>query len=196
LKTLLDQTALDSPGATGARAALPENAKRKTMLFDGIEAVTTQLMGDYKLNDVMRTILSTMYRAMGFTRVLLYTRDTASNTLKSRFGLGLDVDKIVTGNFSIPLGESKDVFQATLAQGADVLIENVDAEAIRKHIPDTYRRAISAKSFALFPIIVKGKAVGLLYGDSDLDTAMRFTPDELSLLKTLRNQAVIAIKAA
>ncbi|HYH43316.1 MAG TPA: HDOD domain-containing protein [Burkholderiales bacterium] len=193
LAILLDETALGGATASGERT--PENPQRKTLLFDGIEAVTTQLMGDYKLNDVMRTILSTMYRSMGFTRVLLYTRDSATNSLKSRFGLGQDVDKIVDGNFSISLAETKDVFQAALARGADVFIENVDAEAIRKHVPVAYRDAIPAKCFALFPIIVRGKAVGLLYADSDLEASMKFTPDELSLLKTLRNQAVIAIKA-
>jgi GAF domain-containing protein len=61
-------------------------------------------------------------------------------------------------------------------------------------VPESYRKAIPASSFALFPIIVKGKAVGLLYGDSDLENAIRFTSEELALLKTLRNQAVIAIK--
>lgn len=195
LQCLLSEAAMECD-ASMQQAHVPENPQRKAMLFDGIEDVTTKLMGDFKLNDVLRTILETMYRSMGFTRVLLYTRDTASNSMKSRFGFGVDVDKIVAGKFSIALGETKDVFQAAVANGADVFIQSVNAEAIRKHIPETYRRAIPAKSFALFPIVVKGKPVALFYGDSDVEGSIRFTADELSLLKTLRNQAVIAIKAA
>ena len=196
LKCLLSEAALETEASMRQAQAVAENPQRKTMLFDGIEEVTMKLMGDFKLNDVLRTILETMYRSMGFTRVLLYTRDTASNSMKSRFGFGVDVDKIVAGKFSIALGEAKDVFQAAVANGADVFIQSVNADAIRKHIPETYRRAIPAKTFALFPIVVKGKPVGLLYGDSDVEGSIRFTADELSLLKTLRNQAVIAIKAA
>ncbi len=197
LKCLLSETALETDASMQQQGQpVAENPQRKTMLFDGIEDVTMKLMGDFKLNDVLRTILETMYRSMGFTRVLLYTRDTASNSMKSRFGFGVDVDKIVAGKFSIALGEAKDVFQAAVTNGADVFIQSVNAEAIRKHIPEAYRRAIPAKSFALFPIVVKGKPVALLYGDSDVEGSIRFTADELSLLKTLRNQAVIAIKAA
>jgi GAF domain-containing protein len=151
-------------------------------------------MGEFKLNDVLREILETMYRSMGFTRVLLFVRDPVTNALKSRLGLGDRVDDIIAGGFSISIGLPRDVFQAAVVNGADVFIENVNAESIRKHIPDAYRKAIPASSFALFPIVIKGKPVGLLYGDCDVDNAMRFSTEELSLLKTLRNQAVIAIK--
>ncbi len=169
-------------------------AQRKAALFGGIQDITTSLVGEFNLNDILREVLETLYRGIGFTRVLLFIRDAAANSLKPRFGLGDNVDEIIAGEFSIALGTPRDVFQAAVANGADVFIENVNAEAIRKHIPQSYRKAIPASSFALFPIIVKGKPVGLLYGDCDLENAIRFSTEELALLKTLRNQAVIAIK--
>jgi hypothetical protein len=36
--------------------------------------------------------------------------------------------------------------------------------------------------------------VGLFYGDCDQAGALRFDPAELNLLKTLRNQAVLAMR--
>lgn len=195
LQSALSESVLDLAAVSAWSAkAPPQDPKRRAMLCAGIEDVTTTLTGDFRLNDVLRTILAAMYRSMGFTRVLLYVRDTASNTLQSRFGIGLDVEAIVAGKFAIGLNETKDVFQAAVGKGVDVFIENINAEAIRRHIPDTYRNAIPARSFALFPIIVKGAPIGLLYGDSDAVGAIRFNAEELSLLKTLRNQAVIAIK--
>ena len=172
----------------------PEDPKRKSMLFDGIQDVTNTLMGEFKLNEILRKILSTMYSSMGFTRVLLYVRDTASNSLKSRFGFGADVEKIVNGKFAISLADHKDVFQAAVAKGADVFVDNINAESIRRHIPELYRKSIPARSFALFPIVVKGKPIGLFYGDSDVEGSIRFSTEELTMLKTLRNQAVLAIK--
>jgi GAF domain-containing protein len=53
---------------------------------------------------------------------------------------------------------------------------------------------VPARSLALFPLLVKGKPVGLFYGDSDCTGTLRFDPAELNLLKTLRNQAVLAIR--
>jgi serine/threonine protein kinase len=169
-------------------------AQRKAALLGGIQDITTSLMGEFNLNDILREILETLYRGIGFTRVLLFVRDGSGSSLKPRFGLGENVDEIIDGNFSIALGVTRDVFQAAVANGADVFIENVNAEAIRKHIPESYRKRIPANAFALFPILVKGKPVGLLYGDCDLENAIRFNSEELALLKTLRNQAVIAIK--
>ncbi|MCW5625933.1 MAG: GAF domain-containing protein, partial [Burkholderiales bacterium] len=69
------------------------------------------------------------------------------------------------------------------------------AEQIRDHIPAWYRMRIPAKALVLFPIMVNRKPVGLLYGDCDRAGDLRFQGDEMSLLKTLRNQAVLAIKA-
>jgi serine/threonine protein kinase len=180
--------------ASCAAESIIIDPERKSALFAGIQDISTTLMGEFKLNDVLREILETMYRSAGFTRVLLFIRDTPSNSLKTCLGLGEGVDDILSGAFSIPLGLTRDVFQAAVANGADVFIENVNAEQIRKHIPDSYRKAFPARSFALFPMAIKGRPVGLLYGDSDVEDAICFSAEELSLLKTLRNQAVIAIK--
>ncbi|MGZ8263193.1 MAG: protein kinase domain-containing protein [Burkholderiales bacterium] len=193
IQSVLDQTRFDIAAFANAETSATD-PQRKAALFNGIQDITTTLMGEFKLNDVLREILETMYRSMGFTRVLLFVRDPVTNALKSRLGLGDRVDDIIAGGFSISIGLPRDVFQAAVVNGADVFIENVNAESIRKHIPDSYRKAIPASSFALFPIVIKGKPVGLLYGDCDVENAMRFSTEELSLLKTLRNQAVIAIK--
>ena len=56
------------------------------------------------------------------------------------------------------------------------------------------RKQIPAKSFALFPIHVNKKPIGMLYGDAQAAGRLKITADELALLKTLRNQAVLAIR--
>ena len=90
------------------------------------------------------------------------------------------------------------IFSIPVSNGLNVpgkaFIEDVNAESVRRHIPETYRSAVPARSFALFPIIVKGAPIGLFYGDADAPGVIRFNREELSLLKTLRNQAVIAIR--
>jgi GAF domain-containing protein len=161
----------------------------------GIQDITNTLVGDFQLNDVLRMILETMYRGIGFTRVLLCVRDAGSNSLKARFGLGADVDQIVRRGFHVPLAATRDAFYAAISSGADVHIENVNAESIREHIPDWYRKLVpSVQSIALFPVMVNKKPVALFYGDSDHAGRLAFDAGELNLLKTLRNQAVLAIR--
>jgi hypothetical protein len=183
----------DAPQAGPETANAPSHAERSAILNAGIQDITNSLVGDCELNDILRMILETMYRGIGFTRVLLCVRDPASNSLRARFGFGADVDRIVQRGFQVPLAPSADAFHAAITSGTDVLIEDIDAERIRDHIPQWYRKLVPARSLALFPLLVKSKPVGLFYGDSDRGT-LGFDPAELNLLKTLRNQAVLAIR--
>ena len=193
----LDETVLNVRPQAATRAgsaAARSGASREGMLAAGISDITSTLAGKYDLNDVLRIILETMFRAIGFSRVLLCTNDPRSNSLKSRFGFGRDVDELVRQGFRIPLTASRDVFFAALSKGADICIEDLDAEKIRAYVPDWYRSAVSARGFILFPVMVNKKALALIYADSDDPGTLRLADSELNLLKTLRNQAILAIR--
>ena len=86
------------------------------------------------------------------------------------------------------------MFFAALSKGADICIEDLDAEKIRAYVPDWYRSAVSARGFILFPVMVNKKALALIYADSDDPGTLRLVDSELNLLKTLRNQAILAIR--
>ena len=195
LATAMESTMLVEPVREVQANSAQDATQRQAILTAGIQDITNALVGDFALNDVLRIILETMYRGMGFTRVLLCVRDPASGGLKGRFGFGEDVDSIIKRGFTIPLTAAKDVFHASISQGADIYIDDVDGEKIRDHIPGWYRKSINARALALFPVIVNKKPVGMFYGDSAGARTLRFGAEELALLKTLRNQAVLAIKS-
>jgi len=176
-------------GAPGARAPA-----RHAALAAGVQDITNTLIGDFDLNDVMRIILETMYRAMGFKRVLLFVLDPARRALRCRMCFGEDADAVSRKDLSLPLAGARDVFAAATAQGADVLIEDLQAEKIRPYVPEWYRRELGARAMVLLPIVNRKSTVGLFYGDADAPDTMRFSAEELNLLKTLRNQAVLAIR--
>ena len=56
------------------------------------------------------------------------------------------------------------------------------------------RKSIGAKGMVLLPVIINKKTVGLIYADADRAETLSFKTEELSLLKTLRNPAVLAIR--
>jgi len=195
LDLILTQTTLTDLSRAKIDGAVPAGSHdARAILTAGIQDITNTLVGSYALNDLLRIILETMYRAMQFTRVLLCIRDPGANVLRGRFGFGHDVDQILKRGFNIPLAPSRDAFYAAISQGADIYIDDVNAESIRNHIPEWYRKLIPARSIALFPIVVTQKPVGLFYADCDSSQAIHFGRDELNLLKTLRNQAVLAIR--
>jgi eukaryotic-like serine/threonine-protein kinase len=182
---------LDAPSASQPR---PTVEQRRSLLAAGVQDITHTLVGDYELNDVLQIILETMYRAIGFTRVLLLVRDQKAGTLRARFGFGEHADEIVQKGFNVPLNGPRDIFYAAISQGADLCIEDIDVDKIRPHVPDWFRELIHTRGLVLFPIMVNHRPVALIYADTDLAEALQFQPEELNLLKTLRNQAVLAIK--
>lgn len=191
-----DDTVLTTADPTGVSlSAKPqeEPPDAHAVLTAGIQDITNTLVSEYQLNDVLRIILETMYRGMGFTRVLLCVRDAKMGTMNARFGFGENIDPIMS-HFKFPTTYTPDVFHAALSQGVDIFISDVNAENIRNRIPDWYRKLLPSQSFILFPIIVDKKPIGMFYGDKDVLGELSIQPKELSLLKTLRNQAVLAIK--
>lgn len=170
-----------------------EKADSATMLTTGLQDITNVLLEEYDLNDLLRMVLETIYRSMGFSRALLCIKDAKQNVMAGRFGFGQGVEEIAK-RFKFPLSGQKDVFLVALEQGVDVLISDIDAENIKDRIPSWYRNTIDAKSFILFPIIIDKKPLGMIYADKIEANALQMNGKELALLKTTRNQAVLAIK--
>lgn len=190
-KTLLGDAPLPDPPP---EAGTPEDAQ--TVMAAGIQDISNSLVDDFTLNDILRIILETMYRAMGFKRVLLALRDTKTGQMTGRFGLGPDVNELVR-QFRFPLStQVSDVFLLATSRGADIIITDIDDPKIADKVPKWYRERIPAKTFVLFPLNIKGKPVALIYCDRDRAGSIVIPEKELTLLKTLRNQALLAIKQA
>ncbi|SFN74352.1 Serine/threonine protein kinase [Formivibrio citricus] len=163
------------------------------ILSAGVQDITNTLVSNFNLNDLLRMTLETMYRGIGFERVIFCTRDTKRPMMLARFGFGLDIQQI-TAKFSFDISQTNDVFQLALARNADVLIEDIDAESIKARIPSWYRAAVPAKTFIVFPVVLDKKPIGLFYGDRTQAHSLKIPPEQLNLLKTLRNQAILAIR--
>ncbi len=164
-----------------------------TLLAAGIQDISNSLVEGCPLNDVLRMILETMYRAMGFKHVLLCIKDGRQGTMNGRFGFGADIAAIAR-DFIFPLSFTADVFHAALSKGADILITDINDMKIRERIPAWYRNAVVAQTFVLFPLNIKNTPVAMIYADREFPGEISFSEKELSLLRTLRNQALLAIK--
>jgi HD-like signal output (HDOD) protein len=175
----------------GTQTTAPENSQQA--LSAGIRDVTEALASDCSLNDLLHMVLETMYRGMNFTRTMIFIRDARANTMRARFGFGADIDRVIP-QCNFPLAFAPDAFHVSIEKGADIVIENAQAENIAQRIPEWYRKAIRAKSFILLPVMLKGQALGLLYADSEQPDGIKIDADQLGLLRTLRGQVTLAFK--
>jgi hypothetical protein len=170
------------------------------MLAAGIQDITDTLAGDsFHLNEVLRMVLETMYRALGFQRMVFCLRDAASGQIKGRFGLG-ERAAALSPVFQVPLrwpaGQAPDLFGAVCLKGSDTLIADSRAPSISPRLPAWYREQVDAPSFLLLPMMMRGAPFALIYADQTQAGGLQLADRELALLRTLRNQAVMAFRQA
>jgi len=188
-------------GVHGIESALNADDKREasarpdpaTVLGAGIQDVTNTLVEDFKLNDVLLMVLETMYRGLGFKRAIICIRDNKINSMVARMGLGEGVDDVIP-HFRFRLVFESDVFHLAIEKGVDIVIEDLRATSIADKIPAWYRELVDAQSFILLPVVINKKTIGLFYADMQVANSLKLSEQQLSLLRTLRNQAVLAIK--
>jgi hypothetical protein len=168
--------------------------KSQSILTSGLQDISNSLIDEtIPVNDILRMILEAMYTGMGFAHVVLCIKDSRRNAMCGKFGFGDGVPSLIK-TFDFSLAEKPDVFLVALQNNSDILITDIDDPKIAKRIPAWYRKNIAARTFVLFPVVVKGKPIGLIYADRPGPGEIAIPEKELSLLKSLRNQAVLAIR--
>lgn len=183
--------------ATRIDATQPEPPRESAaeVLAAGIADITNSMVESFKLNEVLRMILETMFRALGFRRIVFCLRDAKTETLTGRFGLGEGAEG-VAAQFRVPLRGGTDLFAAVCAKGADTLISDATVPNIEARLPAWYRSGVRAPAFLLLPLAIKGAPFALIYADKAKVGGIELGEKELSLLRTLRNQAVMAFRQA
>lgn len=181
--------AAEAAGATG-----PTVEESQAALMAGLQDISNSLVNDdISVNDIIRMILETMYSGMGFHRVLFCIKDGRHNAMQGKFGFGENINGLVT-TFKFPMASAPDVFHVALEKNVDILITDIDDAKIASRVPTWYRDTIPAKTFLIFPIVIKGKPLGMIYADKPKAGDIVIPEQLLGTLKALRNQAVLAIK--
>ena len=167
--------------------------QRKQHLQGGIQEITTVMLNDFTLDEILNMILETIFRGIGFNRVVIFFKDPRSDKMQARSGLGPNTAAIVK-EFSFPVNsESQDLFNLALSKNKDLYIGNISDVDIRAYKPTWFSGPIFSPSLAIYPIVINHKAIGLIYGGHDA-AGEHLDREQLNAMKTLRNQAALAIK--
>ena len=197
-----DQATLsDAPADTLVMDGTPRDAAHVTeVLTAGIADITHSLAsGEFKLNEVLRTVLDTMQRALGLQRVVFCLRDPKTDTLTGRLALGAG-GMAACKPFAIALrerpGAPVDLFAAVCRKGADTVISDTTRGGMASRLPAWYLHGVNAPSFLLLPLMMRNAPFGLIYADAATPGALAPQEKELALLRALRNQVVMAFRQA
>jgi HD-like signal output (HDOD) protein len=191
---LSEPTPAEVHAAEAAGPSGPTAQESQAALMAGLQDISNSLVNDdISVNDIIRMILETMYSGMGFHRVLFCIKDGRHNAMHGKFGFGEGINELVT-NFKFPMATAPDVFHVALEKNVDILISDIDDPKIASRVPKWYRDTIPAKTFLIFPIVIKGKPLGMIYADKPKAGDIVIPDQLLGTLKALRNQAVLAIK--
>ena len=100
--------------------------------------------------------------------------------------------------FSVALQGTKapDLLAAVCHKGVDTLIADATAANVATRLPAWLRRQPDAQTFLLLPLAMKGATFGLIYADRASPGSIAAGEKELSRLRTLRNQALMAFRPA
>ena len=165
------------------------------LLAAGVQDITNTMVEDFKLNEVLRMVLETIYRALGLRRVVFCMRDSKTGELTGRFGLGDDAPA-VAARFKVALKGDLNLFTAVCLKNVDTLVSDATLPSIKARLPAWYCEGVNAPAFLLLPLQMKGAPFGLIYADKAQPGGIELGERELSLVRTLRNQAVMAFKHA
>jgi HD-like signal output (HDOD) protein len=204
IESLVSTGGKDPVAAASAASGLLEVAEPdlaaddvpETVLTRGLHEITSLLVTEFTLDDVLRVILETIYRALGVgrTRAFFLLKDPTTATARFRFGLGQSAADMRAW-IEIPLSGVDDLFSLAMRQHKDVIIKNVSAPEVSALLPEWYRqRLVPDRYVVLLPLVVDQKALGLFYIDGGGEHVRLLTPALLNYLKVLRGQAVVAIR--
>lgn len=170
-----------------------ENAD--AILTEGLQEVTYMLLDEQaNLSQIFNAVIETIYRAFAYDHVVLALRSKNNNEYCAKMGFGSNIDKLIK-IFHFPTTFSSNVFHAAMHNDVDLYIENAMDKKMRANIPEWYKESMKAGSFFIFPLVVNQRPLGLIYADHAKAKGIQLTNKQLNLIKTLRNQLILAIKA-
>ncbi len=182
--------AVSGPGKAATAGAAAEEPD--SVLIEGIQEISNVLLGDAQLNDVLYMILETMYRGFGFQRVVLCVMDARSGRMTARFAFGADTQQLLN-QFSFKTATAGDAFNAAIETNQEIIVNDTDDPGVKPLIPEWYVRLIGAPAFVVYPIVIRGKPIGVFYADKGKKGDI-LPGNKTSYMKTLCNQAVLAVK--
>lgn len=179
------------PAPMRPRAPVP--AAVGAALSVALEAISQRAMSDAPLGEVLQFVMAQLQQSLQLQRVVVCLRDSASGELRGRLGSG-DRAMQLAPMFRVPMRPPGDLFGLLCTKGADTLISDASDALIARSLPGWFHQQVKAPTFLLLPLTLGQQPLGLIYGDRAHANSLQVGDAELTLLKAMRNQLVMAMR--
>lgn len=164
---------------------LASQVEQMDRLLRTFTLITSTLELDKVLDEVMDTVIS----FTGAERAYLVLRDKKSQELEIAVARNWDRESLPEGDAVF----SRSVVDRALREKQTILTTNAATDHRFQNVQSVVNNQL--RSILCIPLIIQGKAVGVLYADNRI-TQDIFRPDEIPLLTAFGTQAAIAIENA
>ncbi len=173
--------------------AAPSNPAVAESLSDALEKLSGLVLAGAPAGQLLQLCMRQMHEALNLRRVVVCLRDGSGAMLKGGMGVGERATALAPV-FQIPLQPPSELFGLLCSKGADTLISDTADPVIAQRLPAWFRNQVAAGTFVLLPMVAGGQVLGAFYGDKAEAGTLQISERELTLLKTLRNQVVMALR--
>lgn len=162
-------------------------------LSQALASVSQWALAETPFDQVLEQTAQALLDALEAQRVIICLRQASAGALLGRTGKGKRA-QAVAASFHVPLQPAQDVFSILCAHGKDTLISDTTDPVVAQRLPNWYRKEVDAGTFLLLPLMLGDQAMGLIYADNASADTLHVGDQELTLLKALRNQLVMAMR--
>lgn len=158
---------------------------------DFIRETTETLMGDeIKLDEFYVNLLESLYRGVGFDRVIMGILSIQASKISvvGRYGLG-DIEANGVQNFEHPMSNREQAIPRSLTACKDMSIPPNAKGAFPKNL----QYLVKDRTVFLFPVCIDKKPIALIYLDRKMGRP-KLDPEELKAVRLFRDFAVMAIQ--
>ena len=158
---------------------------------DFIRETTETLMGEeIKLDEFYVNLLESLYRGVGFDRVIMGILSIQASKISvvGRYGLG-DIEANGVQNFEHPMSNKEQAIPRALTACKDMSIPPNAKGAFPKNL----QYLVKDRTVFLFPVCIDKKPIALIYLDRKMGRP-KLDPEELKAVRLFRDFAVMAIQ--
>lgn len=177
------------PGEAGATPAV--RGVQPALLREAVHDIVDALAEGGDPMRLQTRILRSLLHGLGAQRAVLCLRQGSSGELVGKLGLGHGAPSL-HADFLVPPADEHDLFSVLCERGIDSRIDDAADPAIARRLPHWWRSKVASRSFLVLPMQHEKRPIGMLYCDSPQRGGMAIDEATMKLVRTLRNQALLA----
>jgi len=184
-------TADKGDGDDMAVAAL-STASNLDRQLEVLQEITSLISEGASITMIFTKVVQGLYEGVGFDHAMLCLVNRDRSAYSARIVLGEKSDALKE-YFQFPINVHRDLFSKVMLEGNDMLVNNAADISWRSILPEGFVDAVATLNFAIAPVRIEQRPVGLFYVDKS-STAAPINEDEYRGFIQFVSQAKLALK--